>query len=439
MLVAALALAVMPIGRQRLGTGKPEYTRLSWLAMLFAAGMGSGLVFWGVAEPLTHLNSGPVAEDPGSALALTYFHWGLHAWAIYAMGGLVIAYFAFCRAQPMSIAAPLSAALQSMPAPVTAAVGALATSLAMLAVIFGVAGTLANGVIALRTGLLAVGLGDGSVQRVEFGLLALISLAFLASARSGIGRSIRRLSVFNLVLATLLIIMIVFSQSAVELLRLLASSTWEYLTELPRWSSQLIALDGNTEWAQGWTVTYLIWWIAWTPFVGLFIARISRGRTIREYLLAVVLVPTLVSIIWFLVFGGGAMLFDQQHTGELLAALRRDYTQPLFLWLGQQPLGPVLKIAAVVLLFVFLITSADSAAYVLGMLSEEGNPNPSNSAKLGWGIVTVVISAALITRNDVDINKAVAIVGAIPFTVILWLQVGALLVTLWRDSREKTQ
>ncbi len=435
MLLVAFGLAVSPAGRVRLGTQAPQFGRLSWLAMLFAAGMGSGLVFWGVAEPLMHFSAPPEADGAERALAVTYFHWGLHAWAIYAIGGLVIAYFAFRQHQPMSIAAPLVNGLPSwLPKRLRRGLGEMATSLAILAIIFGVAGTLANGVMLLRSGLLTLGLNASSVQLVQYALLLLLSVAFLTSARSGLSRSIRWLSLFNFGLAVVLFAILAFWISLPALFGQIWGSTIDYLNNLPRWSMRLIDVDGSYDWARGWTVIYLVWWIAWTPFVGVFIARISRGRTIREYLLAVILVPTAVSIIWFAVFGGGAIGFDQANDGLLTATLA-DYTKPLFVWFEQLPLSALLKLSAVVLLFVFLITSADSAAYVLGMLGSGGDPNPSNRSKLLWGLLTVGIAGSLLARNDVNINKAVAIVGAIPFTVVLWLQLMALLRMLWIDHR----
>ena len=217
---------------------------------------------------------------------------------------------------------------------------------------------------------------------------------------------------------------------------MLIEATVKYISALPSWSSQLIAVDEKYQWAQGWTITYLIWWIAWTPFVGLFIARISRGRSIREYLIAVIFVPTIVSMIWFSLFGGGALAFDQQNQGVLTELLAGSYTEPLFAWLSNLPFGAALKIAAAILLFIFLITSADSAAYVLGILGENGKAKPSRFARLSWGLVIVVIAGALLLRNNVDINKAVAIVGAIPFTLVLWLYAIVLLTQLWRDLRK---
>jgi len=356
------------------------------------------------------------------------------------MAGLTIAYFAFCHRAPLTIAGPLERALSPLVPPVVVQfITSGATLLAMLAVVFGVAGTLANGVILLRTGLIAVGLTEQGVQLVQFGLLVLVSAAFLTSAQSGIGRSIRRLSLLNMTLAIALMASLLAFVPIASVGEQLLGSTWGYLQALPSWSTQLIAIDGEYGWARGWTVTYLIWWIAWAPFVGLFIARISRGRTVREFLIAVILVPTVVSIVWFVLLGGGALTYDQQNQGLLGEALQRGYTEPAFVWFSALPLGIALKLVAVTLLFVFLITSADSAAYVLGMIGENGQASPSRIARLSWGLVIVAISAALLFRNNVDINKAVAIVGAIPFTVVLWLYLAMLVVRLWRDRKSSAQ
>lgn len=442
MLLLALALGLSPVGRLRLGPEDepPAFSRIAWLAMLFAAGMGSGLVFWGVAEPLSHAAANPLARSgtaavDQAALALSFLHWGLHAWAIYAIAGLVVAWFAFRLQRPAAVSAPIVHLLERrLSATPLRHIADGADLLAILAVVFGVAGTLANGIILLTSGAEAT-TGAGGGGYVRFALLILLTLCFLASAMSGLHQGIRWLSLFNLGLALLLAITLAWAGPTLDMLQTGAAATLQYLTELLHWSSALIPVEGRPAWARDWTVIYLIWWIAWTPFVGVFIARISRGRRIREYLAGVILVPTIVSILWFSIFGGGALSFAHQQPGLLEAALAGDYTRPLFVWLGHLPLAELTRWAAIILLFVFLVTSADSAAYVLGMLARGGQPDPPAGQKVRWGLLTAVIAAALLIRNDVDINKAVAILGAIPFTLILLLQTIALLAALRRHDK----
>jgi len=200
-------------------------------------------------------------------------------------------------------------------------------------------------------------------------------------------------------------------------------STLQYIKILPEWSVRQAVVHDSLDWSGGWTITYLLWWIAWTPFVGIFVARISRGRTIRSYVLGVVVVPTVFSVIWFAVMGGGAFAYDASHGGVLLQAVSRDYVEPLFLWFSDMgSWGPGLSYLTCVLLFVFLVTGADSASYVMGMLSRDGDPDPPMRHKMIWGGVTVLLAGGLLARRSADVNKAVAIAGAIPYTLLLMLQ-----------------
>lgn len=434
-LVLSVALAISPWGKLTLGNGEKEFSTFSWLSMLFAAGMGSGLVFWGVAEPLTHALNPPMASDSiqNQALAITYFHWGLHAWALYAIAALCIAFFTYRHQAAESPSGAIRMGLQGwLGKRPRSMLAQIADLLAIIAVVFGVAAALANGVTLLYTGLSSATDTELPLGLTYTLILAAISIAFLSSAFSGIQVGIRWLSMINIVIALLLMLVLFFLSNPTHIIQGLVQSSIDYLKALPDWSINPIRNNGELGWSQGWTITYLIWWIAWTPFVGVFIARISAGRTIRSFLAGVILVPTVFSIIWFAVLGGGAMEFNQN--GLLSQALQSHYTQPLFTWFQNLPYGQLLTWTASLLLFVFLVTSADSAAYVLGMLSSGGNPNPANRLKLLWGVLTVLLAGGLLLRNNVDINKAVAIVGAIPFAVILILQLVALLRALAKEK-----
>ena len=455
-LVLGLVLLIGPWGRLRLGAAsdRPEFGTLSWLAMLFAAGMGSGLVFWGVAEPLTHLVNPPLAglDQPGRqalSLAVTHFHWGLHAWAIYAIAGLVIAWFSYRYQAPESPSGALRHGFAGWLPPLwLRGLGVCANVLAIIAVVFGVAGALANGTILLQTGLARV-LGGTFPMGLSYALiLAVMSIAFLASASSGIRQGIRWLSVFNMLLALVLLVALFILSDTTAILAALWQGAAEYGRLLLTWSWRQPVVDGSLGWSSGWTITYLLWWIAWAPFVGIFIARISRGRSIRSYILGVLGVPVVFSMIWFTVLGGGAMAWDEAHGGVLAQAVQSGYTEPLFVWfegIGQDGLktgglnvGPGLGWLACLLLFVFLVTSADSAAYVLGMLSQHGDPDPPTRSKLVWGGLTVLLAAGLLIRGSPDVIKTIAIVGAIPFTALLLLQVLAWLRSFtmaWHDHR----
>jgi len=438
LLVLGSLIVVSPAGRLRLGPPEatPEFSLLSWLAMLFAAGMGSGLVFWGVAEPLTHsqtLAAGAVSTTgaEATAMAITWFHWGLHAWAIYALAALAIAWFHTRRGLPETPSASIAAGWRGwLPGPLCHALGRAADLVGVAAVIFGVAGALANSIILLQAGIDSAIGWTASSMGLQLALLALLAAAFTGSAATGIGGGIRWLSNLNLAtaLALMLALLVLGNPAAVAALGVEALGTW--LAAMPDWSLAPIRMHAadapaTDDWAGDWTITYLVWWIAWTPFVGLFIARISRGRTLRTFLLGAILVPTLVSMLWFAVLGGGALAYDAAE-GELLrASLAEHYTRPLFLWLDALPSGNLLAWLVCALLFIFMVTSADSACFVLGMLSS-GRTQPDLTSKLGWGLLLTALTAGLLLRNDVDVNKAVAIIGALPFTLFLLLQVVAL-------------
>jgi glycine betaine transporter len=452
MLLVCLLVVVGPWGSWRLGgsSARPEFSTFSWLAMLFAAGMGSGLVFWGVAEPLTHhLNPGPglvsaaqqAAMPAAAAMATTYFHWGLHAWAIYAVAGLAIAWFSYRQDAPESPSGALLCGLRGLlPDQLLQWLALLADFLAIIAVVFGVAAALANGTILLHEGF-SRAMGKSLPQWVAYGLILLsMGMVFLASAASGLRRGIRWLSTANVLLALVVLAGVLLFASRDAVFEAFWRGGWLYLENLPDWSWQLAGSPGEREWAHGWTITYLLWWIAWAPFVGVFVARISRGRSLRGFVTGVVLVPVLFSVAWFSIMGGGALAFDAQNHGELAGLVKVDYTAPLFAWFGGLPAewaawGRVLIYASCLLLFVFLVTSADSAAYVLGMLGSGGNPNPPRRSTLLWGALTVSLAAGLLARDSADVNKAVAIVGAIPYALLLLLQLLALLRSLWGERR----
>ena len=435
LLLLCVVVAAGPWGRMRLGgpADRPEFGTFSWLSMLFAAGMGSGLMFWGVAEPLAHYAGAPLpgaaSTRPQLALAVTYFHWGLHAWAIYAVAGLVVAWFTYREGAPETPSGALEHGLQGWLGPrARRSLGLGADALALAAIVFGVAGTLANGTILLHRGLGYLGgmaLPAGTSQAL---ILAAMAIAFMSSAISGIERGIRWLSVVNVGLAVLLMAAVLLLTDAVQAWRSLSQGTAAYLRHLPDWSVRPLGAGGNTGWAQDWTITYLLWWIAWAPFVGVFLSRISRGRSLRAFVLGVIGAPVVFSLVWFAVLGGGALAYDAGHGQVLSRAVETDYTAPLFLWLRTFPgaAGVACGWIACMLLFLFIVAGADSAAYVLGMLAHRGHPQPPVRSRLLWGTLTVALAAGLLFRDSADVNKSVAIVGAIPYAPLL-----ALLVVVW--------
>jgi glycine betaine transporter len=431
LLALALGLALGPLGRVKLGRDdeQPEFHTLSWLAMLFAAGMGSGLLFWGVAEPMTHFSHPPLGEAgtptaARQAMVLTNFHWGLHAWAIYCMAALVLAYFRFRHGAPYLPGAPIRLGFSGRwVEPVAWA----ADVTAVLAVAFGVAGAMGMGIMQIQTGLSVVtDLPSGS-RMVAFSILAVLVVAYMASAATSLDKGIKWLSNVNMSMALLLLAFVLFAGPTPMLLRTCVTATGDYLSSLVAISFRLYPYEGISEWLQSWTLTYLIWWIAWAPFVGVFIARISRGRTIREFVLGVLLAPTGFSILWFSILGGTALHQETEGPGGIARLVGDDVTVALFAVFDNLPLSEVLTVLAVVLLFVFVVTSVDSATYVLSMMTSEGSMDPPRGRKLTWGLVLAALAAALVWTRDVGAVRAIAISGAIPFTFVLLLQVGAML------------
>ncbi len=414
-LILSLVIALSPWGKIKLGKDvNPEFGFISWTAMLFAAGMGSGLIFWGVAEPIAHYSHPPAfvsVDDIGkdSALALTYFHWGLHAWSLYAISGLVMAWFAFNKSRSMTISASFTDKPES-------SWYQLFDLLAVVAVIFGVAGTLANSIALVQSGIeQSLGLDIGGFS-FRLGLLLVITLAFTLSSTMGLDKGIKRMSLFNLLLVIIMLVAVLALVAPLSVASTVFTSTLSYLKLLPSLSFS-IDVDSR-QWSEGWSIIYFVWWIAWAPFVGPFIARISRGRTIRQYLLCTILIPTMTSIVWFSTFGGS--VFEMSILPDVVQATNTDFTLGLFTFFDNLAFGKILTYSAILLLITFVITSADSAIYVTSMMTG----SQSVKSKLMWSLVLVAITAALVLKNNIDLNKQIAIFGAIPFTLILLAQAG---------------
>ena len=431
--VLSFWLALGRHGKRTLGDDPPEFSRFGWWAMLFAAGMGSGLMFWGVAEPITHYASPPVAEPQTSAaarhaLVLSDFHWGLHAWAIYCIAALVLAWFKFRHGAEYVPGAPLRIAFRGRwVEPVARA----SDVVGLLAVAFGVAGAMGMGVLQMSSGL-AIVLDRPLAPSIAYAVLLALACAYMASALGPIERGIQWLSSINVVLAVIFVGTLFVVGPTGVIVRELGASSVDYVVELFALTFLLEPWDDLGVWLHEWTLGYMIWWIAWAPFVGVFVARISRGRSIREFVAGVVFVPSIVSLVWFAVLGCTAI--DLERSGTDLASLvGTDITRVLFVVLGALPAASVMSWLALVLVFVFLVTSVDSATYVLGMITSGGASKPPQSHKIAWGITMAVVAAALVASRHVGVIKAVAILGAIPFTLVLLLQTVAFLRVLARE------
>lgn len=425
-LILSAFLALGPYAHIKLGGDdeEPEFSTVSWIAMLFAGGMGAGLIFWGVAEPLYHFRSPPgmTGETPEAArlaFALTNLHWGLHAWATYGVCAMVIAYFTFRKNKKPLISTPIESLF---PGRTGQRIGAVANVLGVFAVVFGLAGSLTMGTLQIRAGL-----GELVGTPLNFGMSLLIMgvmyATYMTSTAVGVDRGIKLLSNINMVIAVLLIVYITLFGPTAFIFETFIDSIGEYFTQLPALAFHLMPFEGLQEWTAGWTLTYLIWWLAWGPFVGIFIARISRGRTIREFCAGVILVPTLFSMFWFAALGGAGVYIELFGTGGIAELVFQDVTRALFVFLDFFPLGQLLGFVALFLIFIFLVTSADSGGFVLSMMTSDGNLNPPLPYKLIWGTLVAVLTVATLFSGSVEVAKAMAVTGAVPFSVVLLLQV----------------
>ena len=433
----AAVLAVSRYGRIRLGQDddRPEFTTGSWVSMLFAAGMGIGLVFWGVAEPLYHL-AGPPLEmaEPGSTAAarlglqFSVFHWGLHPWAMYAVMGMALAYSVFRKGRPSLV----SSAVVPLVGEHRTGVRRVVDTLAIFTTVFGAATSLGLGALQVNSGL-ALNYGapknDGVVLAIIFGLAVL----FVLSAVSGVHKGIKIVSNINVILAGLLAAFVFVLGPTTHIFNTITETAGDYLAGLPAMSFASGA-SGGGEWLASWTLFYWAWWISWTPFVGAFIARISRGRTIRQFVTFVMIIPTLVSLVWFSVLGGAATRLQLTGQADLSQALTDTGTEgALFSLLGEFPLATLTSTLVMLLIALFFISSADSASMVLGMLSQRGTISPSRWIVGLWGISIACVAAALTLAGGLQVMQSATILVATPFLLVLM----AIGVNLVRELRKE--
>ena len=419
---------------------EPEFRTVSWIAMMFSAGMGIGLMFYGVSEPLTHFTTPPPGTGgPGSseavksAMATTLFHWTLHPWAIYAVVGLAVAYGVFRKGRSQLISSAFAPLIGEHRTNGTA--GRVIDILAIFATLFGSAASLGLGALQIGSGLTIVSgvgtLGNG----VLVGVIALLTIAFIASAVSGVAKGIQWLSNINMVLALALALFVFVAGPTVFMLNLVPTAVGGYFQDLAMMSARTDAAggDGLAEWLSGWTVFYWAWWLSWTPFVGMFIARISRGRTIRQFVTGVLLVPSLVSLVWFAIFGGAAI--DLQRKGTDVVGDGSAEGQ-LFTMLGELPLATVTSVLVMVLVAIFFVSGADAASIVMGSLSERGTIEPSRGTVIFWGVATGGVAAVmLLVGGDSALTglQNITIVAALPFAVVMIGLAAALVKDLRRD------
>ncbi len=431
--VASIWIALSPMGNVVLGPDdeEPEFSRGSWFAMLFAAGMGIGLVFWGVAEPLNHLATPPpgVGGDEAArargAMDVTFLHWGLHAWAIYVVVGLAIAYAVHRKRRPVSIRWALEPVLGRR---VEGFLGDLIDILAIVGTLFGVATSLGFGVTQVGAGLEYLGVVDAASDALLVILIAAITSIALASVVTGLDKGIKLLSNLNMALAAALLALVLVLGPTVFLLSDFVQQVGSYLQNFLRLSFNTYSFTGEngSSWLASWTTYYWGWWMSWAPFVGVFIARISRGRTVREFIAGVLLAPTLVTFLWFAVLGGSAIYREIFGAGGLVDADGGVNTnQALFQLLDGLPMAGLLSVIALFLIIVFFVTSSDSGSFVVDMIASGGDANPPVWSRAAWASLEGVLAAALLLAGGLAALQTMAILVALPFSIVMVLMVAS--------------
>lgn len=440
--VFAIWLAASRYGKIPLGRDgeKPEFRTASWIAMMFSAGMGIGLMFWGVAEPLTfYLSPPPGTAEAGTdaaaqvAMSQTLFHWTLHPWAVYAVVGLAIGYGTFRLGRPQLISAAFTKVLgrRQTEGPLGKAIDIMA----IFATLFGSAASLGLGALQIGAGIEHNGWTESVGETLVVSIIVVLTILFILSAVSGVARGIQWLSNINMVLALILAAFVFIAGPTLMMLNLIPTSIADYAAFLPEMAGRTNASGGEVaDWLGAWTIFYWAWWVSWTPFVGMFIARISRGRTIRQFVTGVLLVPSLVSLIWFAIFGGaGISEADAISGGESSV----DSNYALFDLLQQYPLASVTTVLVMLLVGIFFVSGADAASLVMGTLSQRGSIEPKTWTVVFWGGLTGAVAAIMLLIADpgdpvaLQGLQALTIVASLPFLLVMVL----LCVSLYRDLR----
>ena len=421
---------------------RPEFGDISWYSMLFSAGMGVGILFWGAAEPLTHYLNNPIhdsqtTEAARAAMAITMLHWGVHGWGVYTLCAVAVAYYGFRKRKSYLVSSSLTglSPIKALDRPLAVIVDLTAT----IAIVFGLAASLAMGTFQMASGLEKT-FGLAANQPMGYAaILAVITVCFVASATTGLKKGIKILSNLNMLTCVSLLAFVFVAGPSLFDIKLFIDTIGGYISNLPSMAFQVAPFTPEYErWMADWTITYFTWWIAWSPFVGIFIARISRGRTIKELVLGSLLVPVIFTAFWFSVFGGAALTLvingDTQFVALINAA---KYPDALFYLLECLPFTQLTSVVSICLIFTFLVTSADSACFVLAMMTSEGDLDPKMSLKLLWAAVMATLTGFLVKDGDLGPIQAAAQLCAGPFAIVLLLMAVSLPVRLRHQVRQR--
>ena len=442
-LVFCLYLIASRYGDIRLGkqTERPQYSLVSWIGMLFSAGIGIGLVYWGTAEPLYHFMAPPLGEAETveaakQAMNFSFLHWGLHAWAIYTIVALSLAYFHFRRGLPLSIRSTLYPILGQK---IYGRWGHTVDVLAVFGTMFGVVTSLGLGVMQINSGLENL-FGFPNSVGVQFAIIAFITLLACGSLMLGLDKGIKRLSDINMGLTGLLLAFMVVLGPTLFIFDSFFENVGNYLAAMVPLSFWGEAYS-NTDWQSSWTIFYWAWWVSWSPFVGVFIARISRGRTIREFTLGVLLIPMTILFFWFTTFGGVAIHMELLTALDpalvspgLVDAVNADFGSAIFRLIEYYPLTKPITLLIVIMIVLWFVTSSDSASFVIDMLTAGGDTNPPKIQRLFWATMEGLIAAILLAAGGLDALQAAAIVAGLPFALVIFV----MMYSLWRGlSRDR--
>jgi glycine betaine transporter len=439
LLLTCIWLALSRYGKIRLGRQNetPEFSTLSWLTMMFAAGMGVGLLFYGSAEPISHFlfieDYAKTERATAVAILLTYFHWGFHAWAIYGLMALVIAYFGFRRNTPQMVSAPIISVFGHTRW--TRTLGWLVDLLSIYAIAIGLAGSVAMGVFQVQDGVATLfNLQDYGLG-LALAVFAVLCLAYLVPLTVDLSKGMANLSNAAIFMTVGLMVYVLLVGPTSFLMNIITEGIGQYLSSVIPHGFMTYSFQNESvkTWFSDWTLNYMVWWLAWAPFVGVFIARISRGRTIREFLMGVLLVPTMFSIFWFGVFGG--IGFFQGAASKLDPTIVQTHiNQTSFLLLETLPLSYLTVSITIVAAFLFIVTSVVSAAFVLSMFSTGGNPDPSVKIKLTWGVILGVLGLVMILSDSVQAVRQIIALSAGPFVFIVLFLMMCLLKALKKEK-----
>ncbi|HZG70533.1 MAG TPA: BCCT family transporter [Chondromyces sp.] len=418
-----IGLAISKYGTIRLGgeDERPEFPFFTWIGMLFSAGFGAGLVFWGVAEPMSHFFSTPFAgTEPQTenaariAMGYSFFHWGVSQWAVFAIVGLVIGFLQFRKQKNGLVSTALEPITGNKPI-----VKHTINAFSVIATVMGIATSVGLGVLQMNGGLDAV-FGIGNSMGVQLGIISLMFIAYMISSTTGLNKGIAFLSNLNLGLAIGLLLFVFVTGPTVFILESFTLAIGDYFANFIEYSLRMQPYVGGT-WVRDWTIFYWAWAIAWSPFVGAFVARVSRGRTIREFIVGVMVIPPAIACLWIAAFGGTALWNDLNNGTGIAEAVNADLTSALFQTFEHLPMTGLLSVLAILLIFTFLVTSADSATYILASMTSNGSLNPPLFAKIVWGVLMSAIAAVLLYAGGLEALQTASLISALPFTILLLL------------------